>query len=93
MKQRRNFNRKVVKYGEKWDSQYELKFFEQFILPNVRPYNSSSKLVCHVRRRGFCPLVFLVSITCFPPSSKTNALDASVRLWSGWTSIGIGGGP
>ena len=25
------------------------------------------------------PLGLLVSITCFPPSSKTNALDASVR--------------
>lgn len=52
MNQRRNFNKKIVKYGEKWDSQYELKFFEQFILPNVRPYNSSSKLVCHVHE-GF----------------------------------------
>lgn len=52
MNQRRNFNKKIVKYGEEWDSQTELTFFEQFVLPNVRPYNSSSKLVCHVHE-GF----------------------------------------
>ena len=53
--------------------------------PDGRSSKAASALRMH---RGYD-----VSITCFPPSSKTNALDASVRLWSGWTSIGIGGGP
>ena len=46
------FNKRIVKYGEKWDSKKELIFFERFIMPNVKPYNSSSKLICHVHQ-GF----------------------------------------